>query len=655
MKKILFLILISSGAFAQVQLLTPGDDITTALSKINKSIDNTIVSKGDAIFIADYGLALDGTTDDSQKIQSAIDDAASGSVVVFPAGASIKISNTVYINKKITLKGNYVSIVMDANLPAFYLFEKDECVMTEFVFTGSGRNVSSKKSQVAILYAGGSRHQISNIRCDYVSGVGIQGANNFGESSTLQQQGTSLNNIVLWQNNIGIAWMGRSEYNVATNIVAYENLIAIQDNSGNNVLNGFSMQGNFTGYKMLSGANVGHGSISNGSFNHHTTYGLDIDAAGTGVLINTVNFFQAYNYVRNGSKGVKFSNCRFDGLTTYAIEFSGSTSVHNIVDNCIWATAATDPKTKIIGSSSAKFTVRNLTRIDGQVFNFGSLATTILAAKTANYTVVSSDFDHVLQGDATAGNITFSLLSAANMDGLRITIVKNDASANSVIIDPTGSETINGSSASLSITNQWQSVTLESNGVGWVRLDNSSFESNVNIGGNLSVTGNITGTVKISDTPTKDNAATQIITRNTGTGAIEYKDAAVTYSSAAIGVETVAYNFGELTNASVTSVSIHTNAYYSNKTTLVAQITVVAVKNDGTASAHATVTARYRKDNSGTFNIDAAGTVTTSDAAILADVVGEINGTNPSIKVTMGASSGTWEVTHSAITTWTTN
>jgi len=159
----------------------------------------------------------------------------------------------------------------------------------------------------------------------------------------------------------------------------------------------------------------------------------------------------------------------------------------------------------------------------------------------------------------------------------------------------------------------------------------------------------------IIGTPTKDNAATRVLTQNTGSGAIEYKDAGVTYSTAAMGSETVAYNHGVLSSAGVSSASIHVNAYYSNKTTLVAQITVVAIKTDGSASAHATVTARYRKDNSGTFNLDAAGTVTTSDASIIADVVGEINGTNPSIKVTMGASSGDYEISHSAITTWSTN
>lgn len=163
------------------------------------------------------------------------------------------------------------------------------------------------------------------------------------------------------------------------------------------------------------------------------------------------------------------------------------------------------------------------------------------------------------------------------------------------------------------------------------------------------------GNAFIYITPTKDNAATQVLTRNSGTGAIEYKDASVLFSSSAMGVEDVVYNHGELGSASTSSSSIHVNAYYSNKTALYVEVKVVAIKTDGTSSASATVSGRFRKDNSGTFNLDENGTVVTSDAAIIADVDLEVNGTNPAVKVTMGASSGTYEVSHVAKTIWTTN
>lgn len=163
------------------------------------------------------------------------------------------------------------------------------------------------------------------------------------------------------------------------------------------------------------------------------------------------------------------------------------------------------------------------------------------------------------------------------------------------------------------------------------------------------------GVFDIATTPTKNNEPAQILTRNSGTGAIEYTDAGIIASTSKVGYEHRAWNNGALPSSSVASVSYHSNAYYANKTTLVARVTVVAVKTDGTASAHSTVTIRYRKDNSGTFNLDDAGTDITSDITILADVVGEINGTNPSIKVTMGVASGTFEVSQSVDFTWVTN
>lgn len=120
--------------------------------------------------------------------------------------------------------------------------------------------------------------------------------------------------------------------------------------------------------------------------------------------------------------------------------------------------------------------------------------------------------------------------------------------------------------------------------------------------------------------------------------------------SAGVKSETVVRNVGVLGSSSSSSHSINVNSYYANNTTVVAHITVVAIKTDGTASAHATVTARFRKDNSGTFIVDDAGTDVTSDISILADVRGTALGSNPQVTIDMGAASGDWEVSWEAKT-----
>ncbi len=97
----------------------------------------------------------------------------------------------------------------------------------------------------------------------------------------------------------------------------------------------------------------------------------------------------------------------------------------------------------------------------------GSLALPI-TSKTANYTVTANDY--TITGDATSGNITFTLPTAVGIAGVMYVVKKIDASGNSVIIDGAGAETIDGA-ASVSITTQYQSVVLQSNGANWYKIN----------------------------------------------------------------------------------------------------------------------------------------------------------------------------------------
>jgi len=86
---------------------------------------------------------------------------------------------------------------------------------------------------------------------------------------------------------------------------------------------------------------------------------------------------------------------------------------------------------------------------------------------TANYTMV--DEDALIAADATAGNVTVTLLSAAGREGRLVEVKKTDASANLVIVDPAGSETIDGA-ATVSLSAQYSLCGLRSNGVNWHRI-----------------------------------------------------------------------------------------------------------------------------------------------------------------------------------------
>jgi hypothetical protein len=81
---------------------------------------------------------------------------------------------------------------------------------------------------------------------------------------------------------------------------------------------------------------------------------------------------------------------------------------------------------------------------------------------------------------------------------------------------------------------------------------------------------------------------------------------------------------------------------YGNKTILVAEIQFMAMKSDGTAAAFSTVTSMFRKDNSGTWTVDTAGTSTTSNAVTIVSITGAIGGGAPALTYTTGAYSGTY-------------
>ena len=84
---------------------------------------------------------------------------------------------------------------------------------------------------------------------------------------------------------------------------------------------------------------------------------------------------------------------------------------------------------------------------------------------SSNYTATSSDY--VILVNAAGGDITISLPSASTVTGKLYSIVKIDATGNTVTIDPSGSETISGSTT-IPLSDQWGGVKIISDGSNWV-------------------------------------------------------------------------------------------------------------------------------------------------------------------------------------------
>lgn len=88
------------------------------------------------------------------------------------------------------------------------------------------------------------------------------------------------------------------------------------------------------------------------------------------------------------------------------------------------------------------------------------------AVRAISSTTTARPIDRALKVDASGAAVTVNLPSAAP-NPVIYTVIKSDASANPVTIDPSGAQTINGA-ATRDLTSQWETVTLQSDGANWI-------------------------------------------------------------------------------------------------------------------------------------------------------------------------------------------
>lgn len=81
--------------------------------------------------------------------------------------------------------------------------------------------------------------------------------------------------------------------------------------------------------------------------------------------------------------------------------------------------------------------------------------------------LTAADAGKAYEADSTSGNIEFDLPSAASVGNGKGFVFKKTSAANSMVIDPNGSETIDNSATSMTITRRHQVVAIYSNGAEW--------------------------------------------------------------------------------------------------------------------------------------------------------------------------------------------
>lgn len=89
-----------------------------------------------------------------------------------------------------------------------------------------------------------------------------------------------------------------------------------------------------------------------------------------------------------------------------------------------------------------------------------------LSIRTITGTVSPTPDDYTFLGNATGGVVSVNLPAAASVPGRVLVLKKTDSSGNAARFVASGAETIDGS-ATLSISTQYQSYTIQSDGAQW--------------------------------------------------------------------------------------------------------------------------------------------------------------------------------------------
>lgn len=103
-----------------------------------------------------------------------------------------------------------------------------------------------------------------------------------------------------------------------------------------------------------------------------------------------------------------------------------------------------------------------------QFYNLAGTATRYGYRPTTAATITHVIMDETIAASANAAAVTVNLISAATVGrGYPLTIIKTDASANTVTVDPNGAQTINGAATKV-LAAQYDRVTIKSDGTNWL-------------------------------------------------------------------------------------------------------------------------------------------------------------------------------------------
>lgn len=186
-----------------------------------------------------------------------------------------------------------------------------------------------------------------------------------------------------------------------------------------------------------------------------TTFWTDIDRNGTTATGTINNVWVTENY---DNTSVINNNGNDINNTNNTITNVGVTENYDA-----WSTITNNGTTNLNGTTN--ITNANITNLTIAWWVDVSVANKVFG--DSPYTALSTD--NTIRRDATGGDVVLNLPTAVGISGKSYVIRKIDASVNTVTIDAAGAEVIDGATTVI-LVGQWETVTLQSNGVSWDRL-----------------------------------------------------------------------------------------------------------------------------------------------------------------------------------------
>lgn len=252
--------------------------------------------------------------------------------------------------------------------------------------------------------------------------------------------------------------------------------------------------------------------------------------------------------------------------------------------------------------ASPIWTRSNVTSLTQFIFNVSS--------KTANYTVLETDANSIILCDATSGNITITLPTAASAgSGFMVWVKKTDASANTVTIDADGSETISGASTVV-FTDQNNCAMVVSDATNWENI----YPAGAGSGSVTSVT-----LTQPAAGLTITNSGTAITTSGTRTFALANDLAALeALSSTGLANRTASDTWSQISAADLTAlnalgngmVAKTTTSTYSNRTLTAG--TGISITNGDGVSGNPTISSTLSTSLLQRITTSATGSTTSS-------------------------------------------